>query len=96
MAWALQITPLLESRGMYLCVFILRHYRDQRPSGITVQRHAELLNSNQSSLRLKTHIHKCTGLWIRRKFPSTLFKYAVHYFCNTLSPYILSQYIISL
>ena len=43
MAWALRINPPLESRGMYLCVFVMRHYRDQRPShtGTNVQRHAE-------------------------------------------------------
>lgn len=62
MAWALRINPPLESRGMYLCVFIMReHYRDQRPGHIRtiVQRHAETKKRDPiaSSLRLNTQKH---------------------------------------
>lgn len=94
MALALRINASLENRGMYLCVFIIReHYRDQGPSHIKtvmiVLRHTEPLKeapTRRHSGLLHKNAHKRTGLWIRWRFPSTLLKYAVKYFCNTLSP----------
>lgn len=92
MAQALRINPPLESRGMYLFI-MSKHYGNQRPSHtgtiVIVQGHTEHLKETQThhhSGVTHTNTYTCTGLWIRWRFPSTLLKYAVKYFCNTLSP----------